>query len=302
MFGVKNKTLLVLLSMAAILFGCDKLFPKKIKQPSENAKAAVEVKGTVVARVNDQPITLEDLNAEVESFNAYVPQDRPNDKIDTRDKRIDYLRNEMVRKVLLAQAAKDRGLDRKEELQKALENFKQSLLVAELMRVETANIEVSSSEIEDYYNRSKEQLKEPEERYIREMVLPTESQAKETLIQLLQGADFSSLAQEKSVAASAKNGGDLGYIKKDVKSPQFDAVAFSPGLEVGKISNYFKGPEGYYILKLEGKREGKVKSLSELWDDIKTGLTFLKQQQKIEELIAKLSREAKIEVIESAVK
>lgn len=301
MFTIKNKTLL-LLSMAVILFGCDKLFPKKIKPTSLNSKTAIEVKGTVVAKVNNQPITLEDLNAEVESFNAYVPKDRPNDKIDTRDKKIDYLRNEMVRKALLAQTAIDRGLDRKEELQKALENFKQSLLVAELMRVETANIEVTSAEIEDYYNRSKEQLKEPEERYIREIVLPTESQAKEVLIQLLQGADFSSLAQEKSIAASAKSGGDLGYIKKEVKSPQFDAAAFSPSLEIGKISNYFKGPEGYYILKLEGKREGKVKSLSELWDDIKTGLTFLKQQQKIEELIAKLSREAKVEVIESAVK
>lgn len=301
MFGVKNKTPLLLI-LAVMFFGCDKIFPKKIKQVSGELRGTQEVKGTIVAKVNNQPITLEDLNAEVESFNAYVPQDRPNDKIDTRDKKIDYLRNELVTKALLAQTAMDRGLDRKEELQKALDNFKQSLLVAELMRVETANIEVSSAEIEDYYNRSKEQLKEPEERYIREIVLPTESQAKEILIQLLQGADFSSVAQEKSIAASAKNGGDLGYIKKGVKSPQFDTVAFSPTLEIGKISNYFKGPEGYYILKLEGKREGKVKSLSELWDDIKTGLTFLKQQEKIKELIAKLSRDAKIEVIESAVK
>ena len=79
-------------------------------------------------------------------------------------------------------------------------------------------------------------------------------------------------------------------------------MAFSSTLEVGKFNNYFKAAEGYYILKLEAKREGKVKSLSELWDDIKTGLTFLKKQQKIEELISKLSSSAKIEVIESAIK
>ncbi len=95
----------------------------------------------------------------------------------------------------------------------------------------------------------------------------------------------------------------MGYLKKDGKKfPLFEDAAFSSGLEVGKNSNYFKGPNGYYILKLEAKREGKVKSLSELWDDIKKGLTFLKQQQKIEDLIGKLTRDAKIEVNESLIK
>ena len=42
--------------------------------------------------------------------------------------------------------------------------------------------------------------------------------------------------------------------------------------------------------------------MSDLWDDIKNGLRFLKQQKKVEDLISKLSADAKIEVIESAVK
>lgn len=285
-----------------ILFGCEKLFPKKAKPATSAPPPVAEVKGTIIARVNNQPITLEELNAEISSFNAYVPADKPEQKIDTLDKKLTYLKNEMVRRVLLAQAALDRGLERKEEVQKALESYKQNLLVAELVRSETASIEVSSSEIEDYYNRSKEQLKEPEERRIREIVVATESEVKDVLIELLKGTDFAALAQSRSIAASAKDGGDLGYIKKGTKSPQFDEVAFSSTLEANRASNYFKGPEGYYILKVEAKREGKAKSLSELWDEIKNGLTFLKQQQKLEELISKLSKEAKIEVIESAVK
>jgi hypothetical protein len=39
-----------------------------------------------------------------------------------------------------------------------------------------------------------------------------------------------------------------------------------------------------------------------MWDDIKRGLTFLKQQQVVEDLIGKLSREAKIEVNEGEIK
>lgn len=297
------KRALYLLMAVVILSGCDKLFPKKpSKDTAAVTPAPLEVKGTLIAKVNNQPITLEELNEEVDGFNKYVPADKPDQKIDTRDKKVDYLKNEMVRRVLLAQGAEDRGLDRKDELQKALNNFKQNLLVAELIKSETENIDVTSAEIEDYYNQYKEQLKEPEERRIREIVVAGESEAKDILIELLRGADFAALAQSRSIASSAKDGGDLGYIKKGLKPPQFDEAAFSFALEVGKTSNYFKGPEGYYILKLEAKREGKVKSLSELWDDIKNGLKFLKQQKKVEELISTLSSKAKIEVIDSAVR
>lgn len=298
-----RRKFLYLIALLVFLTGCEKLFPKKPPKVVSQAQTAVsEVKGTVIARVNNQPLTLEELNEELESYNKYVPADKPEEKIDSRDKKINYLKNKMIRRALLAQAALDKGLDREEELQKALNSFKQNLLVAELIRAETENIEVTSAEIEDYYNQAKEQLKEPEERRIREIVVATENDARDVLIELLKGGDFATLAQMKSTAASAKNGGDLGYIKKGLKSPQFDDVAFSTTLEAGRTSNYFKGTEGYYILKLEAKREGKVKSLSELWDDIKNGLKFLKQQKKVEDLIGKLSRDAKIEIREGEIK
>jgi peptidyl-prolyl cis-trans isomerase C len=294
---------LYLIAVVVFLTGCEKLFPKKPSKVVAQVQTAIsEVKGTVIARVNNQPLTLEELNEEVESYNKYVPADKPEEKIESRDKKINYLKNEMIRRALLAQSALDKGLDRKEELQKTLNSFKQNLLVAELIRAETENIEVTSAEIEDYYNQAKEQLKEPEERRIREIVVATENDARDVLIELLKGGDFAILAQMKSTAASAKNGGDLGYIRKGLKSPQFDEAAFSFTLEAGKTSNYFKGPEGYYILKLEARREGKVKSLSELWDDIKNGLKFLKQQKKVEDLIGKLSRDAKIEIREGEIK
>lgn len=298
--------LLFLLLLPGFLTGCEKIFPRGKAKPgpaaTTPASEPAEVKGTAIARVNNQPITLEELNEEVESYNKEVPADKPEEKIDTRDKKISYLKNVMVRRMLLAQAAIDKGLDRKEDVRKALESFRQRLLAAELGQVETANVEVASKEIEDYYNVAKEELKEPEERRIREIVVSSENEARDILIELLKGADFAALAQEKSSAASAKNGGDLGFIKKNQRSPQFDEVAFSSALETGKTSNYFKAPEGYYLLKLEAKKGGKAKSLSEMWDDIKYMLTFLKQQQKMNELIAKLSANAKIEVTESAVK
>ena len=304
-----NNTRIIFYSVLVLSFfnlsGCEKIFPRKTPRagtPVKTGTTPVEIKGTIVAKVNNQPVTLEDLDAEIESFNQEVPPDRPAEKIDTKDKKITYLKNVVIRRIIMAQAAADKGLDRKPEVERALDNLKQRILAAELGRLEAQAVEVTSKEIEDYYNMAKEELKEPEERQLREIVVVSEGDAKSILIELLQGGDFVVLAQSRSITASAKKGGDLGFIKKGVKSVQFDDVAFSSSLEAGRTSNYFKTAEGYTILRLEAKRGGKAKTLTELWDDIKTGLTFLKQQQKIEELISKLSAGAKIEVIESAIK
>lgn len=291
-----------LCSCILVLAACEQInFLNPKKTASQKTTPAYIAKGTVIAKVNNIPLILEDLNQEVEAYNEAV-KDKPEAKITTREQKIDYLKNEMVRRALLYQEALDRGLDRKEDILRVLEKTKQDLLVMELVRQEAENVDTTSKDIEDYYNTYKEQLKEPEERQIREIVVLTEVEARDILIQLLQGADFATVARERSKSPSAKEGGDLGFIQRGKKFPQFDTVAFSDTLEAGKISNIFKGPEGYYILKLEAKRGGKQKSLSEMWDDIKRGLTFLKQQQKIEDLIGRLSREAKLEIYEREIK
>ena len=239
---------------------------------------------------------------EIEEYNTNVPADRPELKIDNKEEKINYLRNEVIRRLLIYQNALDKGLDRSEEVQQAIEKDKRGLLVVQNIKELTKNIDVSSKEVEDYYNTYKEQLKEPEERQVSEIVVGSEQDAKEILIQLLQGGDFAALAKSNSKSSSAKDGGDLGFIPRGKKSPQFDAAAFSDSLEAGKTSNIFKTPDGYCIVKLESKRGGKQKPLSEMWDDIKRGLVFLKQQQVIEDLTGKLSSDAKIEVFEGEIK
>jgi len=80
-------------------------------------------------------------------------------------------------------------------------------------------------------------------------------------------------------------------------------VAFSDSLEVGKISSIFKGPDGYYILKLEEKKGGKQKTLSEVYADLNETLLFLKKQKKIEGLISQLSNANKaIEINEGEIR
>lgn len=298
-----NKAIIFSLFVSFLLLsGCDKLGFLKPKTTPKAVSHMPVIKGTIIAKVNNSPIILEDLNKEIDAYNTMAPADKPEAKITTRDQKIDYLKNEMIRRSLLYQDALSKGLDKKDEVSQALEKTKQDLLVMELIRQEAGKVEVGSSDIEDYYNTYKEQLKEPEERQIAEIVVSAEPEAKDILIQLLQGQDFNDLARTRSKAPSNKDGGDIGFIQRGKKSPQFDAVAFSDSLDIGKVSSIFKVPEGYCVIKLVSKRGGKQKSLSEMWEDIKRGLTFVKQQQKIEEMIGKLSRDAKIEVYDGEIK
>jgi peptidyl-prolyl cis-trans isomerase C len=300
----KSFSLLVFLGLFALLSsGCDRLDflnPGKIQAVKKAGTRGS--RGTLIGKVGNIPLTLEDLNQDVINYNEIIPNDQPEKKIVTRDQKIDYVKNEMVRRALLYQEALNRGLDKDEEVASILEKTRMELTVLKLMRDETDKIEVTPKEIEEVYNTNKEQFKEPEERNIREIVLSTEQDAKDILIQLLQGADFATLAKERSKSSSSKNGGDLGFISKGKKFTQFDAVAFSDTLEAGKTSNIFKGPDGYYILKLEAKKGGKQKSLSELYEDIKRRLLFLDKQQKLEDLISRLSKTNKIVINEGEIR
>ncbi len=304
---MKNKIILLVVVSLSLggIFGCDKLIPgakKKVEVVSAPAAYAIVPKGPIVAKVNNVSIGLDDLNEEIALYNANVPADRPELKIVSREQKINYLKNEAIRRILIYQHALDNGLDRNEEVRQALEKNKRDLMVLQDIKEMTKGITATSKEVEDYYNNYKEQLKEPEDRQVSEIVVGSEQAARDILIQLLQGADFATLARNNSQAPSAKDGGDLGFIQKGKKSAQFDAAAFADSLEVGRISNIFKTPEGYSIIRLEAKRGGKQKPLSEMWDDINRGLVFLKQQQVVEELIGKLSRDAKIDISEGEIK
>ena len=83
------------------------------------------------------------------------------------------------------------------------------------------------------------------------ILVPTAAEADQIRTQLLNGADFATLAKKYSKdEASAANGGDLGWFPKGVMDPNFEAVAFQ--LKVGEISQVVSTQFGYHIIKVLG--------------------------------------------------
>lgn len=279
--------------------GCDKLqnlpfFPKK---------KTFQPQGTIIAQVGDLPITMEQLELEIQNYNSLI--ENPEAKINTREQKLFYLNNELIRRYLLYLEAKAQHLDEQPKTQEMLHNMEMSVLANQLLQREISNLTVTSSEVEEVYKVYKDQYRQEEERRIREIVVTTETEAKDILVELLKGADFATLATQRSRAKSASSGGDLGLIKKGqrgVDFTRFDDVAFSSSLEVGQVSNIFKGKEGFYILKVEAIRGGQARPLSEAWDEINKNILISKQQQRLMEITDGLLKKQKVVIYEEKIR
>lgn len=307
---MKYRFLLVVV-LFSFLVGCDKLDFLKIKKTTQEKDQQVVVKGTVIAKINNLTVTLEELQKEVDLYNASLDfanlpeEEKKKAKIETREKKLDYLKNVMIRQRVFYQTALDRGLNRRDDIIEILEKDKMAILAAEMQREIIKNIDVPSAEIEDAYKTIKNQLKEPESRKIREVVLKTEDEARQVLIELLQGGDFATIAKNRSIAESAKNGGDLGFIKVGERGEQymgFDEASFSQTLQQGSLSNVFKANDGYCIVKIEGIKEGKQLAMTEVWDRLKELLLARKRNEELDKFYSQVSRNSKIDVYEGELK
>lgn len=96
------------------------------------------------------------------------------------------------------------------------------------------------------------------------------------------------------MADSKDKGGDLGYLSPEPKErfEKFWQEAFTK--DKGSITSYFKGPKGYYILKVEDVKGGKVTPLKEVKDRIKDHLRREKINKKREDVIYNAKQRMKI--------
>jgi peptidyl-prolyl cis-trans isomerase C len=87
------------------------------------------------------------------------------------------------------------------------------------------------------------------------ILLASEAEAQEVLKQIQGGADFATLAKEKSTDPSAKtNAGDLGYFKRDQMVPEFAEAAFT--IEPGTVGQTpVKSQFGWHVIKVEDRRQ-----------------------------------------------
>ena len=126
-------------------------------------------------------------------------------------------------------------------------------------------------------------LKRPEDRDARTEVL---RKLYEIRLKVKAGEDFATLARAHSEGPKAADGGDFGWTKWSYLKPELqEAIA---ELELGDVSNVVKSDDFYYLLKLEGKKSGELRSLSEMQDELESELMAAEEKNLYEAWMARL--------------
>jgi peptidyl-prolyl cis-trans isomerase C len=227
----------------------------------------------VVARVNGIDIHQSDLTFAEEEIGGNMPNVPPEQKRD-------YLINYLVDVIVLSQQAQKQKLDDRPDVKHRLA-FDRNRLLMEMMLQDVGKSAMTDAAEHQVYDEAVKQVKNEEEVHARHILVPTEEEAKAIEAQLKGGADFATLAKEKSKDPGAAEGGDLGYFTKDQMVPEFADVAFK--LDKGQVSDPVKTQFGWHIIKVEDKR-------------IKPTPTFDQVKPQIENYVA---RRAQAEFVEN---
>jgi peptidyl-prolyl cis-trans isomerase C len=202
----------------------------------------------VVAVVNGTQIT----KGDIESLHQTLPEQyrqMPLEQI------FDPLVEQAVTsQLLLAKANSDKLVDNpevEEQLTRAHDNVLRDAVVKQA---------IDQGVTEDKLKAAYEAMKSQpgfafEETRAAHILVADEAAALDIIKQLQGGADFSTLAKEKSTDPSAKtNGGDLGFFRREAMVPEFSEAAFT--IPVGTVSDKpVKSQFGWHVIKVEDRRQ-----------------------------------------------
>ncbi len=175
-------------------------------------------------------------------------------------------------------------------------------MIVQAMRSKNVNSNtvVSPAKIEEYYKQHVDHFSAKQQVKLRMIMIPgkadtgnsaaQKAMAEEVLEKLNSGAEFDRTAQVYSEDSTRDLGGDWGWIERKTLAGPLEQVAFS--LPVGKISSIIEFSGNYYILKVEGKRGGSVRSLAEVRPEIEKLLMQQEAQHLQERWLASLRSKA----------
>lgn len=149
---------------------------------------------------------------------------------------------------------------------------------------------IDDSALQAAYEHQKAMLAKEQEYKASHVLVKTEDEAKEIIQQLAKGADFATIAKEKSIDTGSKEGGgDLGWF-----APAGMVKPFADAVVKLEKSNYTPAPVqtefGWHVIRLEDVRATKVPAFDSVKDELRNTL----QRQQVDKLVADLKAKAKI--------
>ena len=136
-------------------------------------------------------------------------------------------------------------------------------IISEVYLKERIGDAITEEMLQEAYTKRNQGQSGGEELKARHVLVDSEAEAREIIGELEGGADFATLASERSTGPSATSGGDLGWFGREQMVPEFSDAAFS--LESGRFtSEPVKTQFGWHVILVEDRRETAPPSFDEM--------------------------------------
>lgn len=199
--------------------------------------------------------------------------------------------DKLIRTVVLAQKARQKGLDQQADVQALMRIQVQSVLAGELMSQYVKNHEITKSEIKARYKKKVASMDQKEYK-ARHILVKDKKTAEQIIAKLDNGADFATLAKKKSIGPSGKAGGQLGWFKpSDMVDPFAQAVK---KLNTGEFTEEpVKSRYGWHVILLEGVRPVPQTQFKNMKQSIKRKL----RREQMQDFEQSLRNQADIKIM-----
>lgn len=228
-------------------------------------------------------------------------------------KRLDDLRKQMKAASLeeLQKMAEAQGVNWEEFKQ----NTKNGILTQKVIGSEVgSHIQLTQDELRKYYNEHKDDFTQPERVRLSEiliandpkapkgspieatpdLVAAAQAKAEDVLRQLKGGAKFDELARQLSNGATAEQGGDLGYFKRNDLAKQLEDRTFA--LKAGEFTPIIRTRQGFVILLVTDHIEAGTPPFENVREQIQDQIYAQRIQPALRTYLGKLREEAYIDV------
>jgi len=226
-----------------------------------------------------------DLNLEVDAlerlfFNAIIDQEADKRGIKPTEEEIEaefqqqytaFLSDHNVTEDQLADYLTGQGSSLDQFKSDARKSVADQLTVQAVREAVAGEIDLTADQIKSYFDENRDRYDTEEEVRASHILVKTEDEAREILDELANGADFATLAEERSIdTGSAVNGGDLGWFKRGQMVKPFEDAAFA--LNVGETSGIVKTDYGYHIIRVTDRKEATHPELDQVIDQVRSDL------------------------------
>jgi peptidyl-prolyl cis-trans isomerase C len=220
-------------------------------------------------------------------YDAFVAEQKAQGTPDTPELQ-NAVREELIRREILAQEAKKKGLDKKGNIQGQVELAKQAVLIRAFLSDYVAAHPISEAQLKAEYDVIKNNLGSTEYK-ARHILVADEEEAKGIIAKLDKGEKFSELAKVSKDPGSKDKGGELGW-----SSPNSYVKPFGDALAKLKKNEYTKTPVksdfGYHVIMLEDSRPSNPPP----FEQVKPQMQQRAAQQQVEQLVKELRGKAKV--------